>query len=771
MKLKDKAYNLDVLKISLKQKVKIPKFIYFSLKQFNLNKQFFLKQIKINFNNKNIIFRSSANNEDGKKLSNAGLYESVVINESLSKNKIYTKLNDYLKQFKNLNDRIIVQEFISDVDYSGVIFTGEHSSNAPYYIINYDKSGKTNLVTSGSKNKTLSTEIVYKYSKYVGKFKKLINACKILETKLKNYRLDIEFAFKQNKLFIFQIRDLPLKLNKGKKYFLNNKNFKISLNNIKKKINNLKTKNSTLYGSDTIFSNMADWNPAEMLGDKPNTLAVSLYKELITDKIWSNQRKLYGYKDVSPNPLLFDFAGKPYIDLRTDLNSLLPKDLNPKTSSIVVNYLINTLKKNPALHDKIEFELIETCYSFLSKKRLNYLTQKHKNHYLSQLRLITKNIIIKKKYELEKKKIDKFVKLINRFKYKKKHPLQNLFFLVHITKNFGTLPFAGLARCAFISQRILLDLKEKKLINDYELQKFFNSINNISSNINNDLDDLFKKKIKKKVFLDKYYHLRPSSYDINSKNYKEGFNIYFDKKKFRKQKHIKFYKFKNQKKIDTILLKEIGINCKFFLSFARNSIKLREYSKFQFTKGINRIFEELISLGKLVKIKRKDLVHIDIKNLINFYSKLETVKLESSLKNEIKKNKISYSQLLSLKLPDVIISSKNIDCFKLTNSVGNFITQKKVISNTIEYKNQNISKLRNRIIMLENADPGYDFLFNYEINGLVTKYGGSNSHMAIRCLELNIPAAIGVGEDMFIKLLEPNCKIELNCSNEMINFI
>ena len=53
-----------------------------------------------------------------------------------------------------------------------------------------------------------------------------------------------------------------------------------------------------------------------MLGDKPNTLAITLYKELISDKIWSTQRKNYGYKDVSPNPLIYSFAGSPYVDFK-----------------------------------------------------------------------------------------------------------------------------------------------------------------------------------------------------------------------------------------------------------------------------------------------------------------------------------------------------------------------------------------------------------------------------------------------------------------------
>jgi len=32
---------------------------------------------------------------------------------------------------------------------------------------------------------------------------------------------------------------------------------------------------------------MPDWNPAEIIGIKPKMLALSLYKELITDNIWA----------------------------------------------------------------------------------------------------------------------------------------------------------------------------------------------------------------------------------------------------------------------------------------------------------------------------------------------------------------------------------------------------------------------------------------------------------------------------------------------------
>ena len=69
--------------------------------------------------------------------------------------------------------------------------------------------------------------------------------------------------------------------------------------------------------------------------------------------------------------------------------------------------------------------------------------------------------------------------------------------------------------------------------------------------------------------------------------------------------------------------------------------------------------------------------------------------------------------------------------------------------------------------MIERADPGFDWIFNQGISGLITKYGGANSHMAIRSAEIGIPAAIGVGEALFEKLkLFP--RIELDCQNNII---
>ena len=89
----------------------------------------------------------------------------------------------------------------------------------------------------------------------------------------------------------------------------------------------------------------------------------------------------------------------------------------------------------------------------------------------------------------------------------------------------------------------------------------------------------------------------------------------------------------------------------------------------------------------------------------------------------------------------------------------------------IEFKNlTNFNKISDKIVLIENADPGFDFLFSYKIKGLITKYGGSNSHMAIRCMELGLPAIIGVGDKTY-EYFSNSKKIFIDCNNKNYSII
>ena len=88
-----------------------------------------------------------------------------------------------------------------------------------------------------------------------------------------------------------------------------------SLNKLNKKIEKLNKPHPNLLGDKTIFGVMPDWNPAEIVGLRPKRLALSLYKELITDETWAYQRDNYGYRNLRSHPLLVSFLGVPFIDI------------------------------------------------------------------------------------------------------------------------------------------------------------------------------------------------------------------------------------------------------------------------------------------------------------------------------------------------------------------------------------------------------------------------------------------------------------------------
>jgi glutamine kinase len=139
--------------------------------------------------------------------------------------------------------------------------------------------------------------------------------------------------------------------------------------------------------------------------------------------------------------------------------------------------------------------------------------------------------------------------------------------------------------------------------------------------------------------------------------------------------------------------------------------------------------------------------------------------------SNINKNKTFYEFTESVKLPSVILNPDDIYHFSLFAEEPNFITLKKITENVVmESDIRKNKKIQNKIVFIKSADPGYDFLFSKDIGGLVTQYGGANSHMAIRCAELGIPAVIGAGEKNFKEWVNAQL-LEIDCSNKQVTIL
>ena len=478
------------------------------------------------------------------------------------------------------------------------------------------------------------------------------------------------------------------------KNFLNESKVFSSYRFLEKKLTKILTDNSFLKGKYTIYSTMTDWNPAEIIGIKPNQLSYSLYSELITDYVWSKSRASFNYCDLGETPLMFNFLGTPFIDLRADFNSFIPNNLAENLKNKLVNYYLRQYKKKPDFYfDKVESELILGNIDFSVNKKINKLKEKFNNKEIdllkSELVKITNNSFdILNKSILKYKKLDLYLNRINR---SKSNPINKIYNYLNICKNYGTYPFANIARCAFISKNFLNSMIDEKIITSSEGKSFFNSFTTITSEMLNNLENTSKS-----IFLKKFGHLRPSTYDINSLNYSENFDAYFKKTTKRTKTNKKNnFKFSNhQKELINKKLNELNLSISFdgLVSFIKKSVIHREQSKFCFTKAIELIFLELKRIGKRFNISKNDLCYVDIKILKNLYNNFTLSEVRKILKQNINENKLNYKFNKNLPLPNNIIKENDIFSIFESHHKPTFITDKKVKANNLELNHKKFNK-------------------------------------------------------------------------------
>ena len=712
------------------------------------------------------VVRSSCSMEDQSQHSCAGLYESVLNVDKKHLNDAVQKVfNSYGKQLAP-QEEILIQPMLDGVCMSGVLFTNCPKSGAPYYIVNYNETGDTTAVTSGKA--ACSTCYIYHGAETVQSqyFRRLIKLAKELTKKLDNASLDIEFAFTEDgELTLLQVRPLNSQV-----ALTSAEVIKKPLLNIKEKFASLSVRHPYLYGNRSILGVMPDWNPAEIIGIQPKPLALSLYKELITDGTWAYQRDNYGYRNLRSFPLLIDLCGLTYIDIRVSFNSFLPKNLPEDLAEKLVNYYLDELESQPHLHDKVEFDIVFSCYTFDIDERLKVLqkqcfSEDEVQVLCSALRKLT-NTIIKEKHGLWLKDSKKIKQLENRhqtiFYNKEFDPITKIYWLIQDCKRYGTLPFAGLARAGFIAVQLLQSMVNIGVLSEEDKLSFLNSLDSVSTNLASDFNNLDQEH-----FLQKYGYLRPGTYDILSKRYDEDPETYFDWNKRAKKRAESHKEFKlsltQMKEIEALLIKHrlehdvVGL-----FSFMKSAIEGREYAKFVFTRTLSDILSLLKQYGEKHDIGITEPAYLDIKDLIKTVSSSYDV-LED-LTSSIKRGKEKFDITKHITLSPLILSEGEIDNFILPDISPNFITNNKVTAPVMS----NISEgdqLKGKVVFIPSADPGYDWLFTREIAGFITAYGGVNSHMSIRAAELNIPAVIGAGKVLYEEWSQAD-KITIDCEQQ-----
>jgi len=120
-------------------------------------------------------------------------------------------------------------------------------------------------------------------------------------------------------------------------------------------------------------------------------------------------------------------------------------------------------------------------------------------------------------------------------------------------------------------------------------------------------------------------------------------------------------------------------------------------------------------------------------------------------------------------LPDVIVSGlTDLRVITFSEAMPSYITNSIVKARVCVLDQLGVkADVRGALVLLPNADPGYDFLFHSGTVGIITKVGGPASHMCIRAIELQMPACIGCGESVYQKLAAAHSAV-LDCGTQQI---
>ncbi|WP_027087259.1 PEP/pyruvate-binding domain-containing protein [Cohnella panacarvi] len=785
---KTKAQNLVQLRPII-NKSNILQAVYFTVSQWEQNHSYWIEHVIAKFEVSLLAIRSSSLCEDSFESSLAGQFESILNVEprpsdiKLAINAVVASYKEFTTDYQDFE--ILVQPMLPDVKCSGVLFTRTLETFAPYYVINYDDvSSLTDSVTSGAYN-TQKHVLVYKHASPKNQWwSNLIEAVRELESVCNCDSLDIEFALNSNdEVFIFQVR--PLVSNVIRHHGLMDQKTKKQISEIQAFAEYRRQRKPGMFGEHTILGQMPDWNPAEIIGTRPKPLAYSLYNHVIMDSAWRKGRSVLGYQTPESYGLMVQIAGRPYVDVRSSFNSLLPMGLSPELSEKLVNYYIQRLFEHPHYHDKVEFFIVHSCLDFKFSE-VEALLKQHGffNEEIHALRScllqLTQNLI-----DDSDKLINGLLEQVDYLQTRRRAwetadalPTTLLTAIDVLLKDsmvYGTVPFASIARCAFIGTQILRSLVSTGVLSEDELHQFLISIETVASEYTMDMHSYSKGELSLEEMCRRYGHLRPGTYDITAPRYDERPEIYFSASatEIRKEQQSRSFQFRAEQlsAIQSLLSSEgFNVSVHKLLDFISRSIMLREKIKFEFTKNISLALKYIGEFGKYHGFTVDEMAFLPIEHLLRWEQEPLSDSFVDQCRYLIDEQKFIYTGHAQLVVPDLIMNTEDLEVIRMIQSNPNFSSSRRIVAESVLLQHSVASNdldLKGKIVMIENADPGYDWLFSRQIAGLITKYGGVASHMAVRCSEFGIPAAIGCGEWLF-KELQRSVYIDLNCQEKRV---
>lgn len=785
-----KAETLDRLRPLLRQGRILPQ-VRFTAAEWDAAPDELLGRIERELGTGALVVRSAARSEDGFAASRAGAFLSVLGIDGRDQAALRGAVDAVRASYRARGaedpaNQVLVQPALTDVRAAGVLLTRQPGDGAPYYVLELERSARTDGVTAGraadlvghAVPRDTALDAIADLA-----LRRLLLAAREVEELVGHDRLDLEVALSgpDEEVVLLQVRPLV----EGRGFELADEDLFAEVAQVEAQVERLLASRPGLAGSRNLLGNMPDWNPAEIVGVAPRALAFSLYRAAVTDRVWAEARRALGYADATCAPLVVGVAGRPYVQVQASFTSLLPADLPAPHADRLVDAALRALEAEPALHDKVEFELIPTCRDLAWERyaqrllphgaRAEDLAAAAGAHAALTARLVREEAAVRAREQERLVALAGWQARLEAFP--RRGPWDRLDLaraLLERLRPLGTRPFALLARHAFVALALLRSLALRELIRPDWLTEWQATLPSVAGEVGARVAGA-RDEAARAALLAWAGHLRPGTYDLLSPSYRDAPGLYLggsspprhtDRELEGRRRALEDELLRARPAAER-LLREAGLpfDLPALLAFGGAALPAREQAKFEFTRALSWLLDQLGGFGDEVGLTREELAHLPLRELLDVAVQGPHPVQVEEWRRIAGLNAKRHQLTRAVRLPDLIASAAAVRVVTARQARPNFVGAGGATAAPLllEPGASPGVALEGRLVLIRSADPGFDWIFSHAPAGLVTEHGGLASHMAIRAAELGLPAAIGCGRLVFERLAAARL-VRLDCA-------
>lgn len=743
--------------------------------------------IEFQFKNTNLFsVRSSSSVEDGINASFAGQFATYLnvekdnitkyINECFEYKKD-SKIQDYCSANKinvdNMYMNIIIQEMI-EADYSGVIFTANPQGILNEAVIVIGEGVGNNVV----EDKVDTTSYYYNLSDnkyyYETQGRSKVLDCTIIDELIEVSRkiedifgcyLDIEFAIKDNNIYILQSRPITTIKGDYTKIVLDNSNIVESYPKITLPLTESFIKESYY----KVFKSLLTRLSREKETVKKNDDILRNMLNVANGRVYYRISSWYDIILFLPFnkkiiPVWQEMMGVTEKEVISSLKKKIGKFTHLKVTYSFINLIITNPKKMNKLNEYFD-NVVKDIYTRLEKCNKNKeLIEFYKD--------IEKDIVERWDITLVNDMYSFIFTGLFKFQLKKKkikdYEAKTNMFISNISNLESMKPIEELICIAKYIKKINIYSELKDITTNEEYYTYINKEKN------NKVKEVFSN------YIQAYGDRNIDELKLESKTFRTDPNL-FVKKILRYVEDDSLHNLLKKTKKDNLISYELNKLDKFYLKKVAIGIRNRERSRLN--RGrlygimrtiILRIAENFVYEDKLEK--REDIFYLyydEIENTINGQNiNLKRLIKERKEEYDIYNMLPSYSRLI---FKDKVTNKKplNINSVsrKNTNNIivgipcSTGIVEGEVV--VIEDYDETID-IKDKILVTKTTDPGWIFLI-VRAKGIIAEKGSLLSHTAIISRELQKPSVVGIKD--ITELLKTGDYISLNGENGQIKIL